>query len=344
MVKLFVVLLFVGATLCVEIKTPINQTVPCVSTENDLWELQKYPDDCRLFIFCMNNIGIVGECPDELYFNPDDQKCDLRENVECEDSSETTTAENEEDTEITTEPTDQTTNEETTIDVTISDEPTNDDTTIEETTITTTEDENTTDDDTTTDDGSEENCEPLCAEFPPWGGQIADPNDCQRFVSCVNRCQGAIMFCPRGLHFNQLKMVCDIPQRAECLQEVCSDREDGLHASANSCRMFYACVQNNALLWSCGDTQVFDPVRLECVQEDETNTCETPEIPLAPIEVVNECTDVVESQNLRHPYLCDVYYWCVKRYLFPRQCQSELYFDADAQACNLSKLVDCTIN
>lgn len=42
-----------------------------------------YPDNCSLYVHCVNGDGIVMECPPDLYFNPDTLNCDFPENVEC---------------------------------------------------------------------------------------------------------------------------------------------------------------------------------------------------------------------------------------------------------------------
>ncbi|XP_058827400.1 uncharacterized protein LOC131687339 [Topomyia yanbarensis] len=512
MVKLLVLAFSMGIALCAVVKTPNNygpyirdviETVTCVfrSVKITYGKLQKYPNNCRLFIFCMNDVGIVRECPNGLYFNPVEKLCDLPENVDCEDPTETTTDENGEgsttetgnttetteegipsttgdqttngetsiDTTTSDEPTienttvegttstttaDQTTNDEptnedttiegttssttvdqttngetsvetttieeptngdttvegTTIAPTTSDEPTDEDTTVEETTSSTTVDQTTngetsvetitsedptngettvegttiapttsdepTDEDTTvegttssttvdqTTNGetsietttsttvdeetstttvTEEICEPLCTVLPMYGGEVAHPEYCERYISCVNSCDGATSFCPASLLFNHFMSVCDISERAECILEVCVGKETGTLASVNSCRHYFVCLLESALLRSCGDGLVFDPSQLVCVQEDESNTCNIPDIPPAPPEVMVECEESVQLQNLRHPELCNVYYRCVRGNIFPRQCQPGLFFDEVKQACNLAELVDCTM-
>lgn len=142
--------------------------------------------------------------------------------------------------------TDQTTTDQTTTDEITTNEITTDQTTTDPTTTDTTAntedntgdpgtDETGSDDDTTT-ETSESDCQPYCADFPPWGGEGAHPTDCNRFISCSDQCMGATLFCPPNLHFNHNKLVCDFASRAECLLKVCNNQPDGPMASMNSCR------------------------------------------------------------------------------------------------------------
>ncbi|XP_053686181.1 chondroitin proteoglycan 2-like [Sabethes cyaneus] len=441
MVALWVLGIIIGSSICTavgnfnyfEIRDRDVTTIDCISSSvSNVWELQPYPNNCRWYIFCMNNIGVIRECPDELYFNPVTKSCDFAENVDCiepttvtteevttetsddgelttttsdDDSTESTVTQTTDDdttVEGTTEETEttetsddgettadititETTNDDTTVeettetgddgevttDVTIT-ETTNDDTTVEETTETGDDGEGTTDvttaettnDDTTVQETTEtgdngegtneetttqqettadDDCEPLCLTSLGAGDEVADPQDCGRFIACDDQCYGATMFCPQGLHFNHLKKVCDIPDRAECLLNVCVGREDGLFASVNSCRHFYACIIQNGLLTSCASGQVFDPVERHCVVEDEDNVCLPQEIPPPPAELEAECHQVVISQNLPHPNFCDVYFRCVAGTLFPRRCQEGLLFDQQTQFCNWAQLVNCPV-
>lgn len=41
------------------------------------------PDNCRKFFNCNGGIAFVGDCPVDLYFNPENSRCDYQSNVEC---------------------------------------------------------------------------------------------------------------------------------------------------------------------------------------------------------------------------------------------------------------------
>ncbi|XP_055535896.1 uncharacterized protein LOC129724770 [Wyeomyia smithii] len=369
MVKLSVVGILAGISLfAVGVKINHLQIPPrdvigvteCTSSEVGIWELQPYPESCRWYIYCMNNVGVIRECPDELYFDPSENICNHPEDVDCEESIETTTEEEQTTTTEETTVTDETIiTEETTVtdeitvtdettvtdDITVTDETeentvTEETTSSEETTIieeTTTSEETTVTAETTEPDL----CEPLCANFPDRGGELADPENCGQFISCDDECFGGRMFCPPDLHFNHIKQVCDTAVRAECLMEVCVEQPNGVLSSANSCQHFYACIDEGSLLLSCGTGTVFDSEET-CVVEDEINTCVSEEFPSPPLELQKECKTIV-SQNFRHPDYCDVYYRCVAGILFPRRCQPGLLYDGMLQVCNLEELVDCIV-
>lgn len=48
-----------------------------------LGTLLPHAEDCRKFYNCNSNIAFVGDCPENLYFNPLTTRCDYQENVEC---------------------------------------------------------------------------------------------------------------------------------------------------------------------------------------------------------------------------------------------------------------------
>lgn len=188
MVKLFLIVIsacFVAYAKCSEPPT----TVECVSDKVDVWEFRPHPTDCNLYIICMNGVGVVKQCPDELYFDPNTELCDLPENVDCESTTESPPETEEPPT--TPPPTEQ------------------------------------------------PGCNELCAfQSSVWGGEVSDSEDCGRFVNCLNNCKGTTLTCPKGLHFNHMLSVCDLPERSECLLEVCVDEPIGFKASINSCAQY----------------------------------------------------------------------------------------------------------
>jgi len=50
----------------------------------------------------------------------------------------------------------------------------------------------------------------------PSSGFVADPNDCTIFYRCDAGDQKLKFTCPIGMHFDQLKSVCDWPHLADC--------------------------------------------------------------------------------------------------------------------------------
>ncbi|XP_062555524.1 chondroitin proteoglycan 1-like [Armigeres subalbatus] len=498
----------------------IVEIVECVSSGVNIWEQLPHEYNCQWFISCMNGVGIIRQCPDGFYFDPDLHHCDLPGNVNCESitpttepelsttestgeensttgeitteetSTESTTTGEEETTEVTAStgtdgsttpdvssevteptvteeivtsdaPTEVTTNEQETTDgtettvtnessttdassevteptvteeIATSDAPTEVTTNEQETTDGTestvtngsttsdassevtestvtdeiiTEDateeivtsdaptEVTTNESSTTDASSEVTeptvtdeilteevptttvetsfeteteqistegqptnesestdatdttapateayCEPLCAGQE---SEIADPEHCDRFISCIDKCTGATLFCPSGLYFNHHWSVCDLPERAECLLEVCSNQAGTLIPSVNNCRHYYGCTDSEATLQSCEADMMFDATSLTCVPADDSGTCAVDDIPAAPQEVYILCTQYVADQLIPHPTRCDVFYRCVKGKLSPRRCLEGLLFDSSLGACNLETNVECDV-
>ncbi|EAT46173.1 AAEL002630-PA [Aedes aegypti] len=190
----------------------------------------------------------------------------------------------------------------------------------------------------TTEETTEQYCEPLCAGQE---SEVAHPDDCGMYISCVDKCDGAITFCPPGLHFNYHWSVCDLPQRAECLLEICNEQTTEYVASVNSCRSYYNCTNSNATLHSCEIGYIFDSSSMNCVPEGEHNKCEVEDIPSAPQEVYQLCTKIVADQLIPHPSRCDVFYRCVRGMLSPRMCLEGLLFDSTFGACNIEEEVEC---
>lgn len=200
MVKLLLIVFSVCLTAYAKSSEP-PRTVECVSEQVDVWEFRPYPADCNLYIICMNGVGIVLQCPDELYFDPESELCDLPENVDC---------------------------------VAVTDSPPE------------------TEEPPTPPPTEEPGCNDRCVlQSSIWGGEVPDANDCSRFVNCMDNCKGATLTCPVGLYFNHLLSVCDLPERSECLLEVCVDQPIGLLASVNSCGQYVegssSCLNRNFL-------------------------------------------------------------------------------------------------
>ncbi|XP_065089035.1 uncharacterized protein LOC135710398 [Ochlerotatus camptorhynchus] len=304
------------------------------TTENDTTVETTTNDDTTVEITTKDDTTVITTTENDTTV---DTTTENNTTVETTTNDDTTTDNTTDDD--TTATTDQ---EETTTDSNLSPETTTDQ--LETTSIdneVTTEEINTTVEDETTEGATESDCEPLCADLLASGGEIADPSNCGRFISCTDQCSGGTMFCPSNLHFNHIMSVCDLPERAECLLEVCVGIPTGVIPSVNSCRHYYGCMNSNAILQSCGPGLVFDPVKKLCVTEDADNPCVFPDIPAPPPEVYSQCTPTVVEQQLRHPTRCDVFYRCVRGMLSGRICLDGLLFDESLGKCNLAELVDC---
>ena len=61
--------------------TTITVNPLCENVENGAFI--SHPTNCNKWIWCFNGKASEGSCPDEFYFNGEDQTCDFPENVEC---------------------------------------------------------------------------------------------------------------------------------------------------------------------------------------------------------------------------------------------------------------------
>jgi len=154
-----------------------------------------HPDNCSQFIECIMGTREIRECPEGLLFDRTVGNCNLAHNVYCPGEPVTPDPN---PTYPTPDPTD------TTLDP-WPPTPTTEDpwppTTIDPWPPT-----------PTPPPGGDL---PVCS---PVGGQIhhAHPTDCTRFFMCIN---GMLIprQCESGLHWNQLRTVCDLPESANCL-------------------------------------------------------------------------------------------------------------------------------
>lgn len=122
-----------------------------------------------------------------------------------------------------------------------------------------------------------------CPEVDGWESVfILHPNDCGKYYECSNGV-AIEMSCPKGLHFNTKKNVCDFPRNASCRisekrideendeekdsEEVsfvnsedsvlqphpdCEDKEEGLsYADSENCSKFFICDNGYRLTFTC---------------------------------------------------------------------------------------------
>lgn len=45
---------------------------------------------------------------------------------------------------------------------------------------------------------------------------ISHESNCQEFYACTWNSRACLMYCPAGLHYNDMKQVCDWPENAGC--------------------------------------------------------------------------------------------------------------------------------
>ncbi|XP_055620283.1 peritrophin-1-like [Toxorhynchites rutilus septentrionalis] len=257
-ISLFVV--FFGANT-------LADPIACDNPNNKV-QLQSVSSSCNRFLVCVLNTGTEIACPNGLYFDQNDGKCDKPEKVLCYKSDD------------------------------------------------------------------EENCHPACVGDAE---NVAHNEKCEKYISCVNGCDGTMKTCPAGLYFNPILLECDTPDHAECLLNICADNADEkwiIVGSINSCRRYYFCFGKTVIPQNCAYGTFFDPTTLRCELDSVTNPCDVNRLPTPPDSVIELCKPDAELEYIPHPDDRTVYFRCLNGNLTVRQCPPGLVFDNRLQQCN----------
>jgi hypothetical protein len=267
--------------------------------------------NCSLYYHCANGIPYLRECSSDLYFNPETNECDYRDNVsECRDGTRPT--------EGTTTPSTTTTTTSTTTTSTTTT------TTTTEATIITTEEtiiptEGTTD-------------APFC---PPTGvHDFPYPGNCSLFIRCI----GGSPFteqCAEGLLFDRIDRVCKPAADAVCDEEVdpptttpepgeyeCPPTGNANYPHKSNCSMYYLCLEGQLFIRSCAFGLYFDatPNVLNC-NFAETAVCDS------------ECPEAGIHYRPIRTAACDYYKVCFEGSSVNLRCADGTVYHPVEQRC-----------
>lgn len=251
----FLALLFLSGAFC---QSDIDQL--CDDRDDPDMYFLKYPEDCSMYIGC-DEPAFIESCGDEYYFNEEEQTCDEKENVQCDNDIE---PEPETTTTTTTEAPTTTTTTEAPI---TEDEVTTSDSNIE--TEETTEEDRTTDINSTDPPIKEPTTKVAeTIECPDGDSSVTflpSKNSCSEFYACVNGVP-IHMECADNLYFNSLKGKCDFKDNVRCSigVPVCDRTMHKFFPHESSCNLFYYCRYGHLSIQRCSYFYYWNAERNEC--------------------------------------------------------------------------------
>ncbi|XP_058838641.1 probable chitinase 10 [Topomyia yanbarensis] len=178
-------------------------------------------------------------------------------------------------------------------------------------------------------------CHPACKHITE---KVAHEDDCTKYVQCNADCTGETETCPAGLHFNPFLEVCDSPNFAECMMQICSHNvvnDWAIVASVNSCQTYYLCFGTYVSPQHCAADTFFDPEKGRCELISAENSCEMNRPPSPPNSVIEQCQPNTELLYIPYPDDASIYFRCLNGNLMVLQCPDGLIFDFVNQVCSL---------
>jgi len=111
------------------------------------------------------------------------------------------------------------------------------------------------------------------------------------------------------------------------------------------CELYYECIENDATLKKCPDTQYFDLVYSGC-NWDYLTDCQDRVTPTPPPgDTTENPGDGFQCPQpggaFPHPLLCEVYYICTENVPKRHVCPATQLFDLKYSGCNWEQYVDC---
>ncbi|XP_054724403.1 probable chitinase 10 isoform X2 [Uloborus diversus] len=196
----------------------------------------------------------------------------------------------------------------------------------------------------------------------PSGKSVLLPHhqECEKFITC-EKGVAHLQSCPKGLHFNPKKQICDYPEEAGCLNSV-TDKpvgklgEDETHSdcpSGNSehpillphetdCGKFYTCDGGRKHTRSCQAGLHFNP---------KINACDYPKnakcdrgftrSPLGKIKEEGSVCPSGKSVLLPHHQECEKFITCEKGVAHLQSCPKGLHFNPKKQICDYPNEAGC---
>lgn len=161
---------------------------------------------------------------------------------------------------------------------------------------------------------------------------ISHPDNCEKFVLCVNGDRFK-MDCAPGMHFSRDLRTCTTPDEAECDTdgyEQCP--EDGVKSISHpdDCNKYILCVAGTRIKRNCAPGLHFSR---------ELRACTTP--------ADAECEGDIEHcpdegiKSISHPTECGKYILCVGGTRIKRNCAPGLHFSRDLRACTTPDVAEC---
>ncbi|XP_054724402.1 chondroitin proteoglycan 2-like isoform X1 [Uloborus diversus] len=200
----------------------------------------------------------------------------------------------------------------------------------------------------------------------PSGKSVLLPHhqECEKFITC-EKGVAHLQSCPKGLHFNPKKQICDYPEEAGCLNSV-TDKpvgklgEDETHSdcpSGNSehpillphetdCGKFYTCDGGRKHTRSCQAGLHFNP-KINACDYPKNAKCDRAENEEPKGRINDPVLEICSSDTtgrpflLSHPTECEKFYVCDSGNAFLQNCPTGLHFNLKLGACDFPEIVQC---
>ncbi|XP_050091536.1 uncharacterized protein LOC126575067 [Anopheles aquasalis] len=175
-------------------------------------------------------------------------------------------------------------------------------------------------------------------------------NYCNQYYLCVNEI-GWPQICPDGLWYDEDRKTCDVPENVQCPLtpttvaptpwDRCVGVEDLSFVSDDDfCYRYYQCVNGVPYPMICPNDQWFDERRQVC-DFTQNVECEIHDVLPPPMPTDGICTGLSNSVQVQHPVFCNRFYICVDEIGFPQICAAGLWFHEERQTCASPLEVEC---
>lgn len=293
---IFIVALAAICSIVSADEVPQNTTAPCPSE----YEGYFYPSTkaCSEYLICFDGFWFEATCPNELWFNPEINACDLPEYVNCSIDPLPTTESSTTMITTTTVPITTTTPQPTTTTVPPTTSQSTDPSTTSSSSETTTEDE-----------GLNKYC--------PIGvvSALPHPYDCNKFILCFDG-TAVERSCGEDLHFSARLKTCALISEANCVLDgtVCPELDDveNIVTVANdyNCQSFYICFKGAPIPAYCGNFTHWNQQQQTCILE-ERSSCTALSPPYPELESDEMSCKKPGYYVLPHPRDEGKYFFCV---------------------------------
>lgn len=173
------------------------------------------------------------------------------------------------------------------------------------------------------------------------------PYDCAAYISCIDS-KANLQYCSSGKLFNNDLQICDTPDSVDCSAKPIPDPEclnvpnGAVFPLIEHCNAFMVCIDQQAVLQTCPDHYLFNPVILVCDDPNEvvcysdhtTTPLTTTQIPKTTTEVYTKC--VGEKPGTTFPYIedCQQYILCLgDDQYYKANCPVNAWYDPKTGDC-----------
>ncbi|XP_076343537.1 uncharacterized protein LOC143243779 isoform X2 [Tachypleus tridentatus] len=186
--------------------------------------------------------------------------------------------------------------------------------------------------------------DPVLCKGP--NGKFVFPGNCNKYIECIHGI-AFITECPKGQTFHRLKLLC-VPSDSGCgtweKSPICTTL-NGLFPKEDDCTKFYHCSSGIAYLKNCPAHLHFNPYLQVCDWPRNVRECGKVIDPTPPVCIANpniKCPSC--ACRVADPYDCSSFYECNGEGIAcKRTCPSGLVFNVIKMECDIHQNSDCSL-